>query len=210
MDLVVAEAKGTLHLELSCEPQPCLYLPNFNFFVWFLQNAFDVIFTTVVDGSQDGQIGNHDALEIVGRMAVSSTRLDVRKHAINCLQDLVTLNPLNAVAVYHFGIVDLLLKTLSAAVQSPGNQQAVARALGVAFSPSLVPDDGFYAPPTTDCRARFAETLPAAENDSIINASPVYLYLASVARLLDYVAVILSEHNVYVLLVSSSSSCGGM
>lgn len=114
-------------------------------------------------------------------------------------QDLVTLNPLNAVAQYQLGVVDALLRALSAAVQSPGNRGAVARTLGVSF---LGFEQPHHAPPLTEYRSRFADTAPAAEDDAIIDASPVYGYIASVARLLDYVAVILSEHNVYILLVS--------
>src|SRR2546430_5330367 len=66
-------------------------------------------------------VGNVDALNLIFRTSVSSSQLDVRQHALNCIQDLITINCLNAVAAWKVGGVDILMKLLNSAVHADGD-----------------------------------------------------------------------------------------
>lgn len=135
---------------------------------------------------------------------VFSSQLDIRQHALNCIQDLITINCLNAVAAWKVGGVDLLMKMLNSAIHVNGDINDLCRVLelGELSQASLETfSDIRYDKTVIDPNSPslFSAGSPVAQT---VELNPVYRYLVAVTRLLEYMATILSENNSYILKVS--------
>jgi len=90
-----------------------------------LQDCFNIIYTVTLDGSPTNVLQNLDSLFFLFRTLTESTRLDVRKYALNCIQDLVTLNGLNAVAAWKCGGIDCLVSVIRTALRAVEGRDGV-------------------------------------------------------------------------------------
>ncbi|CAJ0763127.1 8442_t:CDS:10 [Entrophospora sp. SA101] len=96
---------------------------------YFLKDCFSVFFTLSIDGNKDMIVNNIDVFKLIFRAAASSSQLDVRQSAIKCIQDLISLNCLNAFVGWKIGGVDILINVLDSALQTSGNIDEVSQAL---------------------------------------------------------------------------------
>ncbi|CAB4395559.1 unnamed protein product [Rhizophagus irregularis] len=167
----------------------------------FLKDCFNVFFITSLNDNEDKIVGNIDALNLVFRTMVFSSHLDIRQHALNCIQDLITTNCLNAVAAWKVGGVDLLMKMLNSAIHVNGDINDLCRVLELGelsqASCETFPDiryDKTAMDPNSP--SLFSAGSPVAQT---VDSHPVYRYLVAVTRLLEYMATILSENNSYIL-----------
>ena len=143
-------------------------------------------------------------MNLIFRTIVSSSQLDVRQHALNCVQDLITINCLNAVATWKVGGVDILMKTLNSAIHVDGDVNDLCRVLGLGelSQASLETFANIKYDMTVidpDSPSLFSARSPIAQT---VDLNPIYRYLVAITRLLEYMAVILSENNCYILKVS--------
>nr|CAG8475672.1 4933_t:CDS:10 [Entrophospora candida] len=154
---------------------------------YFLKDCFSVFFTLSIDGNKDMIVNNIDVFKLIFRAAASSSQLDVRQSAIKCIQDLISLNCLNAFVGWKIGGVDILINVLDSALQTSGNIDEVSQALklGEILLKSSSP------PPSL-----FSTISPIAK---AVDSNPIYRYIVSLTRLLEYMAVMLSENNLLVL-----------
>ncbi|KAK9728054.1 hypothetical protein K7432_001370 [Basidiobolus ranarum] len=156
----------------------------------FLQDCFNILFTIALDGNQDLIVGNLDAFELMFRAAVSSSRIEVRNQAISCIQDIISLNPLNAAAAWKIGGVDILVKLLSSACLSACSRDDVAKALSLEQEVSQT--DQTY-------KLRLYLAVDPTLREMTVEEDPLYRYLNSIMRLLEYMSVMLSDHCDYIL-----------
>ncbi|ORY01541.1 hypothetical protein K493DRAFT_334919 [Basidiobolus meristosporus CBS 931.73] len=156
----------------------------------FLQDCFNILFTIALDGNQDLIVGNHDAFELMFRAAVSSARIEVRKHAVACIQDLISLNPLNAAVAWKIGGVDILMGLLSSAASSGSSRDDIVQALSLQQEVGL-PEESSQVRPYLAVDPKLRETT--------VEEDPLYQYLNTVIKLLEYISVMLSDHCDYVL-----------
>jgi uncharacterized C2H2 Zn-finger protein len=75
----------------------------------FLASCFHIMLSIVLDGQPSKLVGNVDALRWLVHMVSHSEQTAVQLQALQCLQDLISINPLNAAYIKHVGGVDLLL-----------------------------------------------------------------------------------------------------
>ena len=78
----------------------------------FLEDCFSILFTITLDGNKSRRVGNLDALEFLFRICIVSDQLDVKCQAIRCIQDILSLHPLNVVDVLFVGGIDSLFTLL--------------------------------------------------------------------------------------------------
>lgn len=71
-----------------------------------------------MDGNNNLAVGNLDAYDLLFRIACHSCHFILRKLAIHCIQDLISLNPINAVAAWKFGGIDRLIQFLRRACET--------------------------------------------------------------------------------------------
>ncbi|KAF9355343.1 hypothetical protein BGX26_006686 [Mortierella sp. AD094] len=156
------------------------------------------------DGSTRDMVQNTDAYNFLFRLLLESKQLDVRQQALYAIQDLISLNPLNAVAAWRCGELDMVIGQLREylCVRPTDStlreaQWELSRHMGldpqspnmrsVVFE-NLTYFDNFVVSEDT-----------AALQEMIEIGSPVYQYVIGLTRLLEYISVILIQDNVYVL-----------
>ena len=120
------------------------------------------------------------------------------------ITDLITINCLNAIAAWKIGGVGILMKLLTSAVHVDGDINDLCQVLGLKelSQASLETFTDIRYDMTVidpDSPSLFSAGSPVAQT---IDLNPVYRYLVAVTRLLEYIAVILSENNSYILKVS--------
>ncbi|CAG8465264.1 5713_t:CDS:2 [Paraglomus occultum] len=179
-------------MEQSCEERDTLS-----------KDCFDVLFAITLDGNDDLFVGNVESLNLLFRIAVTSSQLDIRQHALNCIQDILSVNCLNAVVAWQMGGVDLLLRTLNDVLIVDGDAKQITAVLKL-DEQSLSNMNAFaglkYLTIAMDSNSSspslFAVNSPIAQ---VIESNHVYRYILAVTRLLEYVAVMLIENNTYIL-----------
>ncbi len=65
-----------------------------------------------LDGNKSKRVGNHDALEFLFHITDFSKQHEVKLQALRCIQDLLSVNPLNVVDVKFVGGPETVLKLL--------------------------------------------------------------------------------------------------
>ncbi len=128
----------------------------------------------------------------------------MRQHALNCIQDLITINCLNVVAAWKVDGVDTLITMLSSAINVDGDINDLCRVLelkelsqaSLETFADIRYDETFIDP---NSPSLFSTRSPVAQ---AVDLNPVFRYLVAITRLLEYMAVILSENNSYILKVS--------
>ncbi|KAF9960393.1 hypothetical protein BGZ65_012350, partial [Modicella reniformis] len=169
-----------------------------------LGSLLAVFFDLTLDGSTRDMVQNTDAFHFLFRLLLESKELDIRQHALYTIQDLVSLNPLNAVAAWRCGEVDMVIGRLREYmcfrptcgtfrdaqwvlghqmrldVESPNTRHVVFGGLTY-FDDFIVSED----------TAVLAEMI---EQDS-----PIYQYAIGLTRLLEYIAVMLIQDNDHIL-----------
>lgn len=78
----------------------------------FLAQCFHIIFTLILDGGDSKEIGNLDALAWLFEVIQTSAMTPIRVHAGECLLNLITVNPLNAIYFRQVGGPGLLLSVI--------------------------------------------------------------------------------------------------
>ncbi|KAF9204679.1 hypothetical protein BGZ49_005001 [Haplosporangium sp. Z 27] len=169
-----------------------------------LKSLLSVFFDLTLDGSTRDMVQNTDAYHFLFRLLLESKELDIRQQALYAIRDLISLNPLNAVAAWRCGEVDMMIGKLREYLcirpitgslreaqwelsQYMGLDPQSSNIRGVVFE-KLTYFDGFVVSEDT-----------AALADMIENGSPVYQYVIGLTRLLEYIAVMLNQDNVYIL-----------
>lgn len=174
-----------------------------------LGSLLAVFFDLTLDGSTRDMVQNTDAFQFLFRLLLESRQLDIRQHALYAIQDLISLNALNAVAAWRTGQVDLLIGklrecltvrprdgTLLDAQWDLGNRLRLdpLNARQVQFGNLSYFGDFIVSEDT------------AVLADMVEHSSPVYQYVLGLTRLLEYIAVMLVQDNAYILYVSSPCS----
>ncbi|KAF8947444.1 hypothetical protein BGZ47_009182 [Haplosporangium gracile] len=169
-----------------------------------LKSLLAVFFDLALDGSARDMVQNTDAFHFLFRLMLESKQLDVRQQALYSIQDLISLNALNAVAAWRCGEIDGVIGLLREALDvwpASGTlreaQWELGRRLGldtlhvnaksVVFT-GLTYFDNFVVSEDT---AVLAETIE--------DGSPVYQYAIAITRLLEYMSVMLIQDNAYIL-----------
>jgi len=172
-----------------------------------LGSLLAVFFDSTLDGSARDMVQNKDAFHFLFRLLLESKELDIRQHALYTIQDLVFLNPLNTVAAWRCGEVDMVIGklreylcfkpacgTLRDAQWELGRQMQLdvgsPNTRHVVFS-ELTYFDKFIVSEDTAALAELIE-----------DGSPIYQYVVALTRLLEYMAVMLIQDNDYILYVS--------
>jgi hypothetical protein len=172
-----------------------------------LRSLLAVFFDLALDGSARDMVQNTDAFHFLFRLMLESKQLDIRQQALYSIQDLISLNALNAVAAWRCGEIDgvigllreaLAVRPISGTLREAqwelagrlGMDTQQENAKGVTFI-GLTYFDNFVVSEDT---AVLAETIE--------DGSPVYQYAIAVTRLLEYISVMLIQDNAYILYVS--------
>lgn len=172
-----------------------------------LRSLLAVFFDLALDGSARDMVQNTDAFHFLFRLMLESRQLDIRQQALYSIQDLISLNALNAVAAWRCGEIDGVIGLLRVALDVRPTSRTLreaqwelaarlgmdtqhANARGVVFT-GLTYFDNFVVSEDT---AVLAETIE--------DGSPVYQYAIAVTRLLEYMSVMLIQDNAYILYVS--------
>jgi len=172
-----------------------------------LGSLLAVFFDLTLDGSTRDMVQNMDAFQFLFRLLLESRQLDVRQNALYAIQDLISLNALNAVAAWRSGQVDLLIGTLRECLSMRSNegtlldaQWELGRQLGLELQSSNARQVHFTNLTYFGDFVVSEDTAVLA--DMIEHSSPVYQYVLGLTRLLEYIAVMLVQDNAYVLYVS--------
>ncbi|RKP11214.1 hypothetical protein THASP1DRAFT_27053, partial [Thamnocephalis sphaerospora] len=144
-----------------------------------LQDFFNMFFTIALDGSPSMMVGNSDAYIFLFRMAASSAHAVIRRHAVLCIKDLVSLNPFNAIIAWKYGGVDMLLEMLNRATKVCGDESALMGELGLNEDATQNHTEGSNT---------IMERLCTTALEQAVDASMVYQYIASVTWLLEYIS----------------------
>ncbi|GAM25725.1 hypothetical protein SAMD00019534_089000 [Acytostelium subglobosum LB1] len=76
----------------------------------FLDSCFCLIFAIILDGSKSKRVMNIDALEFLFNVLSNSAQTEVRLQTLTCIQDLISINPLNIVSIRQVGAIDKLFQ----------------------------------------------------------------------------------------------------
>lgn len=74
----------------------------------FLQDCFNILFIITLDGNKNKRVGNLDSLEFMLRIMTSSSHKDIQNQSVLCIQDILAINPLNAVDFYYAKGIDFI------------------------------------------------------------------------------------------------------
>eukprot|EP01133_Synstelium_polycarpum_P014974 gene14974-17708_t len=69
----------------------------------FLDDCFSLIFVIILDGNTSRRVANVDALAFLFKILANSTQTEVRLQTLTCIQDLISINPLNITNVKQIG-----------------------------------------------------------------------------------------------------------
>ncbi|KAG0046828.1 hypothetical protein BGZ83_008006 [Gryganskiella cystojenkinii] len=168
-----------------------------------LGSLLAVFFDLTLDGSTRDMVQNMDAFHFLFRLLLESKQLDIRQHALYAIQDLVSLNALNAVAAWRSGQVDLVIGklrdclTVRPRVGSLFDAQwELGRQLGLDLQANT--HHVHFANMTYFGDFVVSEDT-AVLADMVEHSSPVYQYVVGLTRLLEYIAVMLVQDNAYIL-----------
>ncbi|KAG0349406.1 hypothetical protein BG004_006435 [Podila humilis] len=169
-----------------------------------LSSLMAVFFDLALDGSARDMVQNTDAFNFLFRLLLESKHLDVRQQALFAIQDLISLNSLNAVAAWRCGNVDSVIGLLRIALSHHSTHASLRQAQW-----PLGSDLGFTTEsPTTRTvefpRMQYFDHFIVSEDtgavaDIVETGSPVYQYITALTRLLEYIAVILVQDNAVIL-----------
>ncbi|KAF9999742.1 hypothetical protein BGZ79_006666 [Entomortierella chlamydospora] len=169
-----------------------------------LRSLLSVFFDLTLDGSTRDMVQNTDAYHFLFRLLLESKQLDVRQQALYAIQDLISLNPLNAVAAWRCGELDMVIGQLREylCVRPTGGtlheaQWELSRHMGLDPQSPNVRGVTFENLSYFDNFVVSEDT--AALQEMIEAGSPVYQYVIGLTRLLEYISVMLIQDNVYVL-----------
>ncbi|KAF9110343.1 hypothetical protein BGX27_006475 [Mortierella sp. AM989] len=169
-----------------------------------LRSLLSVFFDLTLDGSTRDMVQNMDAYHFLFRLLLESKQLDVRQHALYTVQDLISLNPLNAVAAWRCGELDMIIGQLRKYLcVRPANSTLREAQWELAHHMGLDPQSPNVRNIVFDGLTYFDNFVvsedTAALGEMIENGSPVYQYVIGLTRLLEYISVMLIQNNVYVL-----------
>lgn len=172
-----------------------------------LGSLLAVFFDLALDGSARDMVQNTDAFHFLFRLLLESKQLDVRQQALYAIQDLISLNSLNAVAAWRCGQVDAIIGLLRRALSHHSTSTSLYEAQW-----NLATELGFDANSTTArsvvfSRIQYFDHFIVSEDtgavaDMVENESPVYQYVVALTRLLEYISVMLLQDNAIILYVS--------
>ena len=78
----------------------------------FLTDCFNLFFIVALDGNESNLVGNLDVFDLLVGFTTSSTKLEVRRQALLCLQDLLSVNTVNVAAITHTNAIPRLFSVL--------------------------------------------------------------------------------------------------
>ncbi|KAF9094662.1 hypothetical protein BGX23_001775 [Mortierella sp. AD031] len=169
-----------------------------------LRSLLAVFFDLALDGSTRDMVQNTDAYHFLFRLLLESKQLDIRQQALYSIQDLISLNALNAVAAWRCGEIDAVIGLLREAlsVRPTSNtlrdaQWELGYQLGLDTQHANVKCVTFTGLTYFDNFVVSEDTAALAE--AIENGSPVYQYAIAITRLLEYMSVMLIQDNAYIL-----------
>ncbi|KAF9964878.1 hypothetical protein BGZ70_005793 [Mortierella alpina] len=169
-----------------------------------LGSLMAVFFDLALDGSARDMVQNTDAYHFLFRLLLESKQLDVRQQALYAVQDLISLNGLNAVAAWRCGEIDMVIGVLRGCLEFrcdskslQDTQWEMARHIGLDPLSADVRNVVFTGQTYFDDFVESEDTAVLAE--MIERGSPVYQYVVGLTRLLEYMAVMLTQDNVYIL-----------
>ncbi|KAG0040889.1 hypothetical protein BGZ82_006762 [Podila clonocystis] len=169
-----------------------------------LGSLLAVFFDLALDGSARDMVQNTDAFHFLFRLLLESKQLDVRQQALYAIQDLISLNSLNAVAAWRCGQVDTIIGLLRKALSHHSTSTSLYEAQW-----DLAKELGFDANSITArsvvfSRIQYFDHFVVSEDtgavaDMVENGSPVYQYVVALTRLLEYISVMLVQDNAIIL-----------
>lgn len=172
-----------------------------------LGSLLAVFFDLALDGSARDMVQNTDAFHFLFRLLLESKQLDVRQQALYAIQDLISLNSLNAVATWRCGQVDAIIGLLRKALSYHSSSISLYEAQW-----DLANELGFDANSATARavvfpRIQYFDHFIVSEDTGAVaemveNGSPVYQYIVALTRLLEYISVMLVQDNAIILYVS--------
>ncbi|KAF9979594.1 hypothetical protein BGZ75_009462 [Mortierella antarctica] len=169
-----------------------------------LGSLMAVFFDLALDGSARDMVQNTDAYHFLFRLLLESKQLDVRQQALYAIQDLISLNGLNAVAAWRCGEIDMVIGVLRSCLEFrcdsrslKDTQWEMARHIGLDPLSADVRNVAFTGQTYFDDFVESEDTAVLAE--MIEHDSPVYQYVVGLTRLLEYMAVMLIQDNVCIL-----------
>ncbi|KAG0068581.1 hypothetical protein BGZ89_004465 [Linnemannia elongata] len=169
-----------------------------------LKSLLAVFFDLALDGSARDMVQNTDAFHFLFRLMLESKQLDIRQQALYSIQDLISLNALNAVAAWRCGEIDgmigLLREALGVRPTSGTLREAqweLGHRLGLDTQHANAKSVVFTGLTYFDSFVVSEDTAVLAE--TIEDGSPVYQYVIAVTRLLEYMSVMLIQDNAYIL-----------
>ncbi|KAF9934047.1 hypothetical protein FBU30_003557 [Linnemannia zychae] len=138
------------------------------------------------------------------KITPKSKHLDIRQQALYSIQDLISLNALNAVAAWRCGEIDAIIGQLRVALDvRPTNmtlreaQWDLGSRLGMDAQRTNAKNVVFSGLTYFNNFIVSEETAVLAE--IIEDGSPVYQYVIAMTRLLEYMSVMLIQDNAYIL-----------
>ncbi|KAF9958547.1 hypothetical protein BGZ72_000216 [Mortierella alpina] len=169
-----------------------------------LGSLMAVFFDLALDGSARDMVQNTDAYHFLFRLLLESKQLDVRQQALYAIQDLISLNGLNAVAAWRCGEIDMVIGVLRSCLEFRCDNKSLqdaqwemARHVGLDPLSADVRNVIFAGQTYFDDFVESEDTAILAE--MIEHGSPMYQYVLGLTRLLEYMAVMLIQDNVYIL-----------
>lgn len=150
----------------------------------FLQKCFDMIYVIILDGKQDHEIGNLEALKILMQL-VMSDRYEVQHHAIRSMLDLLAANAVNAVYINYISGED----TFFDALVRCGQQQELQRQLH--RTSSLIGEEPGYDIRGLDTARQVSERLTMSQRQNVMRF---------LIQLLSYQYAILSNYHQDILI----------
>ncbi|KAI9596475.1 hypothetical protein BDF19DRAFT_421513 [Syncephalis fuscata] len=143
--------------------------------LWY-RDYFNLLFTIALGLTPDLKITHIEAADLLFRIATEATQLKARRHALYCIQDLITVNPFNAVVGWKCGGVDRLIRMLTTSASTQGNDIVLAKQMG------LDPESQY----TGSDHGSIVDIERATALEKIVDASLLWQYIASITWLLEY------------------------
>eukprot|EP01132_Coremiostelium_polycephalum_P007664 gene7664-9429_t len=78
----------------------------------FLEDCFNLFFVIILDGNKSRRITNMDAFDLLFRILLNSSQTEVQLCSLTCIQDLISINPLNIVNIKHINGIEKLFQLL--------------------------------------------------------------------------------------------------
>ncbi|ORX46401.1 hypothetical protein BCR36DRAFT_585219 [Piromyces finnis] len=170
----------------------------------FLENFFTILLSLVFDGNSNMEITNKDVMKLLFDFATSSSYLCLRHNALYCIENIIILNPQNAVIIYKIGfkqMMNVLSKSLTLTKDQLGFED-MKKILNIKpFPNSHSRKRSTSSVGKSKSTSKYNKKFSIILNQKLLKppseylSSDIYQYIWRMVQLIDYLIIMLTNYD---------------